>query len=404
MARTQFAMDEASCHFDALEGPRSAINLKHRLGSVVVIAIMAVLAQASGPTGIALWARCNEEFLKSLLPLPNGIPGKDVFRRVLCALNPDAFQRCFTAWVKTMVAEAAEATQSNQPTLAVDGKTLGRSHDAKKGLGPLHSVAVWASEYGITLAQVATDHKSNEITAIPQVLQLVDMKGAVITIDAMGAQKAIASQIVEGGGHYVLALEGNQEKLREAVLDRVIAQLENDCAGGNVRRHVTKETGHGRTETREYIQMPAPKTLPGLGNWKKRLTIGAVFVACVRSGKETTEMRLFLSSLPLGVKRFAKAVRNHWGIENRCHWSLDLTYREDESRIRDEHARENFAWLNRITLSLLKQHSGKTSLIMKRRSCAWNAKCILEVLGAQGSWLPLALLFPTSPGHRSGPE
>src|SRR5260221_708751 len=194
MARTRFTMDEVLCHFEELEDPRSEINRKHALESVIVIAIMGVLAQASGPTGIATWAKLNADFLQSLLPLPNGVPGKDVFRRVLCALKPDVFQQCFANWIKTLRANAAEITEIDQPTLAVDGKTLRRSHDTKKGLGPLHSVSVWASEYGITLAQVATDQKSNEITAIPQVLQLVDMKGAIITIDAMGTQKAIAEQ------------------------------------------------------------------------------------------------------------------------------------------------------------------------------------------------------------------
>jgi predicted transposase YbfD/YdcC len=385
MARTRFAIDEVLCHFEELEDPRSEINRKHRLVSVVVIAIMGVLAQASGPTGIATWAELNAEFLKSLLPLPNGIPGKDVFRRVLCALKPDAFQKCFANWLEAMRADAEAATGVEQPTYAVDGKTLRRSHDAKKGLGALHSVSLWASEYGITLAQVATEQKSNEITAIPAVLQLVDITGAIITIDAMGTQKAIAEQIVDGGGDYVLALKANQEKLHDAVIDYVIEQMGNDYANVEVRQHTTEDKAHGRIETRQYLQMPAPKTLPGFDNWKKLMTIGAVILTCVRGGRETTEMRFFISSLGLGVKRFAKAIRNHWGIENTCHWSLDVTYREDDSRIREANARENFAWLNRFTLSLIKQHPGKGSLAMKRRSCGWNPNFLLEVIAGKGS-------------------
>ncbi|MBS0263654.1 MAG: ISAs1 family transposase [Planctomycetes bacterium] len=385
MSQTRFTMDEVLCHFEELEDPRSEINRKHPLVSVVVIAILGVLAQANGPTAIAGWARIHAEFLKGLLPLPHGIPGKDVFRRVLCALKPEVFQQCFANWIQTLRQDAAEATGVDEPTFAVDGKTLRRSHDAKKGLGPLHSVSVWASEYGITLAQVATDEKSNEITAIPQVLRLVDLKGAIITIDAMGTQKAIAKQIVEGGGNYVLALKKNQEKLHDAVVDYVIEQMDNDFADIKVRRQTTEEKGHGRLEKREYIQMPAPTTLPGFENWQGLATIGLVILTCLRNGKETTELRFFISSLPLGVKRFAKAVRNHWGIENTCHWSLDVTYREDESRIRDVNARENMAWLNRFTLSLLKQHPGKGSLIMKRRSCGWSPHFMLEVLAAQQS-------------------
>jgi predicted transposase YbfD/YdcC len=383
MARMRIAIDELLCHFEELEDPRSEINRKHPLESVIVIALMGVLAQASGPTGIAVWAKLNVEFLQSVLPLPNGAPGKDVFRRVLCALKPDVFQQCFANWIKTLRADAAKATEIDQPTLAVDGKTLRRSHDTKNGLGPLHSVSVWASEYGITLAQVATDQKSNEITAIPQVLQLVDMTGAIITIDAMGTQKAIAEQIIDGGGDYVLALKRNQEKLHDGVVDYVIEQMDNDFANVTVRQFVTEETGHGRAEKREYFQLPAPKTLPGFESWKKLTTIGLVILTSVRNGKETTELRFFLSSLALGIKRFAKAIRNHWGIENTCHWSLDVTYREDESRIRHVRARENFAWLNRFTLSLLKQHSGKGSLIMKRRSCGWNPQFMLQVLKTQ---------------------
>lgn len=385
MVRTQLSIDEVLCHFEELEDPRSEVNRKHPLVSVVVIAIMGVLAQATGPTGIATWAKFNADLLTSLLPLPHGVPGKDVFRRVLCALKPDAFQQSFANWIAALRADAELATEVDRPTYAVDGKTLRRSHDNKKGLGPLHSVSVWASEYGITLAQVATDEKSNEITAIPAVLQLVDLNGAIVTIDAMGTQKAIAEQIVEGGGDYVLALKRNQEKLHDAVVDYAIEQMENDFADVAARQHVTQERGHGRYEKRHYIQMPAPDTLPGIGNWKKLLTIGMVILTTIRNGKETTELRFFISSLGLGVKRFAKAVRNHWGIENTCHWSLDVTYREDDSRIRDVRARENFAWLNRFTLSLLKQHPGKGSLAMKRRSCSWNPQFLLEVLTGERS-------------------
>jgi predicted transposase YbfD/YdcC len=385
VARTQFSIDEVLSHFQELEDPRSEINRKHPLVSVVVLSIMGVMAGATGPTGIATWGKLNADFLMSLLPLPNGIPGKDVFRRVLCALKPDTFQRCFANWIETLRAAAELATEVEQPTYAVDGKTLRRSHDAKKGLGPLHSVSIWASEYGITLAQVATDQKSNEITAIPAVLQLVDLKGAIVTIDAMGTQKAIAEQIVDGGGDYILALKRNQETLHDAVVDYLIEQMENDYADVTVRQHVTEDKAHGRVEKRQYIQMPAPKTLPGMANWKNLTTIGVVILTALRDGKETTELRFFISSLALGVKRFAKAVRNHWGIENTCHWSLDVTYREDDSRIREEQARQNFAWLNRFTLSLLKQHTGKGSLAMKRRSCGWQPQFMLEVLAGKRS-------------------
>lgn len=373
------SLDEIVAHFEELEDPRSTINLQHPLVSVVVIALMAVLAGANGPTAIAKWAAMKQEFLLKMLNLPHGIPRKDVFRRVLMALKPGAFQACFVNWLQSLRAKAIAATGVEQPILAVDGKTARRSHDRAKGLGALHSVTVWASEFGLSLGQVTCAEKSNEITAIPELLRLVDIKGAIITIDAMGTQKAIAAQIVDSEADYVLALKGNQETLHQAVIDYVDEQAENDFANVKARQHKTRETAHGREETRTYIQMPVPNSLPMLALWTGLKSIGMVISQCIRNGKETTEIRYYISSLDVGVRRFAHAVRSHWGIENSCHWSLDITYREDESRIRQEHIRENFAWLNRFTLSLLKQHPGRDSIVMKRRSCGWNENFMMEV-------------------------
>jgi predicted transposase YbfD/YdcC len=378
--RVPVVVQEVVEHFKALEDPRSEVNRLHPLPSVIVIAIMAVLAGANGPTAIACWAESKAEFLLQWLDLPHGIPRKDVFRRVLATLKPDAFQACFTMWLTALRAAAAKATGVERPTLAIDGKTLRRSHDRRRNLGALHSVSVWASEFGLTLAQVATEEKSNEITAIPTLLSLVDIEGAIITIDAMGTQTAIAEKIIEGKGDYLLALKGNQGTLHDAVIDYVQEQAKTDFRGVAARRHETYEEKHGRIERRIYIQMPAPKSLPGFANWKGLLSIGIAYLCCLRDGKETREIRYFISSLPVKVRQFANAVRSHWGIENACHWCLDVTYREDDSRIRDRHLRENFAWLNRLTLSLLKQHSSKDSVAMKRRACGWNEKYMLQVL------------------------
>jgi hypothetical protein len=215
----RIGVDEIIRHFRGLEDPRSTINRQHPLDSVVVIALMAVLAGAAGPTAIAKWAALKEEFLVKALDLPHGVPRKDVFRRVLMVLKPAAFQACFADWLRALRATAAAATGVQQPVLAVDGKTVRRSHDRKSGLGALHSVSVWASDFGLSLGQVACAEKSNEITAIPELLRLVDIKGAIITIDAMGTQKAIAAQIIDGEADYVLALKGNQETLYEAVME-----------------------------------------------------------------------------------------------------------------------------------------------------------------------------------------
>ena len=342
-------LDEVLVHFSELEDPRSEVNLRHPLESVVVIALMAVLAGASGPTAIAKWALIKAEFLTTLLPLPNGVPRKDVFRRVLSALQPETFQICFVNWLQSLRAAAAAATGIDQPVFAVDGKTLRRSHDQRKGLGALHSVSLWASDFGLSLGQVATEEKSPEITAIPELLKRVDLRGAIITMDARGTQKAIAKVILDGGADYVLAWKGNPEKLHDAVIESIDEQTRTDFAKIGARRHITQEKGHGREEIRHYVQMPAPKTLPGFELWPGLLTMGVARLSGVRDGKETAEIRDFISSLPRGVQRFAHAVRRHWAIENTCHWSLDLTYREDESRLRNQHLRENFAWLNRFT-------------------------------------------------------
>lgn len=374
------SLDEIEEYFESLEDPRSEINQKHPFVSVIVIAVMAVLAGAGGPTAIAAWASDKVTFLCQHLALPNGVPKKDVFLRVLSALRPEAFQACFFAWLESLRARVEEQTDVTQPILNVDGKTLRRSHDRKNGLGALHSVSVWAADFGMTLAQTACEEKSNEITAIPEVLQLVHIQGAIITIDAMGTQTAIAEQIVDSQADYVLALKGNQEGLYNSVTAYVNRQMENDFQGIGARRHVTNETAHGREETRHYIQMPVPADLPGQERWKGLKTIGVAMLTSVRDGKETCETRYFISSLPVGVKLFARAVRSHWSIENSCHWCLDFIYREDESRIRDEHLRENFAWLNRFTLSLLKQHPAKISQVMKRRRCGWSDHFLLEVL------------------------
>ena len=379
----RIGVDEVIAHFDKLEDPRSTINLRHPLVSVIVIAIMAVMAGASGPTSIAEWAVLKEELLLKLLLLPNGIPRKDVFRRVLMVLNPTNFQACFLAWLQSLRGKAATATGITQPVMAIDGKTLRRSHDRAHGLGALHSVTLWASEFGLTLAQVAIEEKSNEITAIPELLKLVDIKGAIITIDAMGTQTAIARQIIDGEADYVLALKGNQGSLYEAASQYVDKQMQNDFADVNVRRHTSTETSHGREETRTYVQMSVPKDLTGISRWAGLKTIGIAIVICTRSGKETVNIRYFISSLGIGIHRFANAVRSHWGIENSCHWCLDVTYREDESRIREKHLRENFAWLNRFTLSLLKQNGNGKSVAMNRRRCGWNDDVLVQILTGQ---------------------
>lgn len=376
-------LSEVVAHFETLDDPRSSINQKHPLVSVVVISLMAVLAGADGPTAIRTWAVSKKELLIKALDLPNGIPSRDVYRRVLMALKLGAFQACFAEWIKSLREKTHEKASQGEfkPSLAIDGKTLRGSHDRNNGIGPLHLVSVWMTDNGITLGQVATDEKSNEIKAIPQLLRLVDIKGAIITIDAMGTQTAIAKEIIDNGGEYILPVKRNQGRAHDAVVDYVHDHIQDDFARVTMRRHVEHSKGHGRQETRSYTQLPAPKHLKATGRWKGLKTIGVVHYQCVQRGKSSSEVRFYISSLPLGVKQFARAVRKHWAIENTCHWSLDVTYREDAQRARDRQLAENLAWLRRLTLSLLKQHPGKDSLVMKRRMCGWNDRFLLQVLG-----------------------
>jgi predicted transposase YbfD/YdcC len=371
---------EIANYFADLPDPRASVNRLHPLPSVLVIAIMAILAGAKGPTGIARWARTKELFLRNCLPLPHGVPCKDVFRIVLSRLSPQLFQRCFAQWLESLKLQALAADEITRPIYAVDGKTHRRSHDHAHGLGALHTVTIWASELGLSLAQVACAEKSNEITAIPELLQLVDIGGAIITIDAMGTQKEIAQEIIARQADYVLALKGNQAQLHDEVLDYIGHHLDTDFAGVNVRRYTESEVSHGRAETRTYMQFPVPEEVTKSKEWAKMKTIGMATRCYIQDGEDYSDVRYYISSLGMGVKRFARAVRQHWGSENGCHWTLDITFREDESRIRGAQIRENFAWLNRLALSLLKQHPEEASIAMKRQSCGWDDNYLLQVL------------------------
>lgn len=370
--------------FDDLPDPRSNVNRLHRLGDVIVIAICAVIANADGPTAIAHWAKLNAVWLRRHLALSNGIPGKDTFRRVLGLLPPAAFQRCFGQWLQTLQVPADEEA-GNKRHIAIDGKALRRSHDRKNGLGPMHIVSAWASDFGITLGQVATEEKSNEITAIPQLLQVIDVEDAIVTIDAAGCQKTIAAKIVEGKGDYVLALKGNQEKLFRDVELLLLARMQDNFAGCPVSRHVEVEQGHGRLESRTYYQMTVPSHLRGRSEWKGLKTIGAAVRVYEENGIEKRDIRYYISSLRRNGQQFARAVRNHWGIENSLHWSLDMIYREDESRVRHRTFADNLSWLRRLTLSLIKQHPGKQSNIMKRRMAGWSLDFLMQILIGKGT-------------------
>jgi predicted transposase YbfD/YdcC len=363
--------------FSDLPDPRSHVNRRHILGEIIVMSIMAVIAGAEGPKAIGLWAKNHESWLMKLLSLPGGIPSHDTFGRVLMALKPAAFQACFERWLRRV---SAKHDNGEREIIAIDGKTLRGSHDRAAGLGPLCLVSAWSVRRGISLGQLATDEKSNEITAIPELLDTIDVNKAIVTIDAAGCQKSIASQIYLSGGDYVLALKANQGGLHAAVVEYVNAQIEDDFKSAKARSYTERVNGHGRKDELAYYQMPMPHHLAGRAGWHGMQTIGVVVRMSERGDTFTSDVRYYISSLRMGVKLFAACARGHWGIENTLHWCLDVTFREDDCRVRNRILAENVAWLKRFAISLLKQVNDKESIAMRRRIAGWNPDYILKVL------------------------
>jgi predicted transposase YbfD/YdcC len=371
-------VDSIVDEFRDLIDPRSHINRRHLLGDLIVICIMAVVAGADGPKAIGTWAENKDAWLKKRLQLPHGIPSHDTIGRLLATLKPSAFQSCFEAWI-AKASPNDNGSDLNQ--IAIHGKVLRRSHDRSKGLGPLWLVSARAVDRGISLGQLATDEKSNEITAIPELLDRIEIKDAVITIDAAGCQREIAKKIIDGKGDFVLALKGNQGKLHDAVTQYIIQQMENDFADIDARKHVEKIKGHGREDEITYYQMPVPVDLPNKQKWAGLKTIGVAIRQSESGSKSSTDVRFYIASIGMGVKHFARYVRGHWAIENTLHWCLDVTFREDENRVRNRTAANNLAWLKRFGLSLLKQQTDKHSIAMRRRIAGWNIDYLAQVLG-----------------------
>jgi predicted transposase YbfD/YdcC len=310
--------------------------------------------------------------------LPFGIPSHDTFARVFALLDPLAFQEGFKNWVQALV----DATEGR--VIAIDGKTLRHSFDHAKNKSALHLVGAWAAENNLILGQQAVDRKSNEITAIPQLLEMIDVSGAIVTIDAMGCQKEIAAKIVEKKGDYVLALKGNQENLHHDVKNLFLKALENDFEGLKHQNCRTTDRGHGREATRVYYVVEVPEDLAKrYPEWKGLKTLGlAISERQVGDATPTVEMRFYLSSLNAKVKTFARAVRGHWKIENQLHWVLDVSFHEDTSRLREGHAPENLALIRRMAVSLLqKETTAKQGVAGKRKKAGWDDDFLVKVLG-----------------------
>jgi predicted transposase YbfD/YdcC len=327
------------------------------------------------------WAKAKKDWLGQFLELPNGIPSRDCLRRVLSALKPEAFQECFQRWIAESLTGDADGSHR---TIAIDGKTMRRSHDRAGGLGPLHLVSAWASEQGIALGQIATEEKSNEITAIPELIDQIDIQGAVVTIDAMGCQKEIAKKIKGGGGDYVLAVKDNQPKLHQAIQEFFVEAMEDDLGPVSHRRHETHETGHGRMDDRYYYLAKLPDDFAFKKQWPGVKAIGmAIRITEKSDGTTSEDVRYFIASRYLSGKRFAQSVRGHWAIENSLHWVLDVTFNEDQSRARERHLADNLSWLRRFGVSLLKQHPWKDSIKGKSQIAGWSNDFLMQVLATQ---------------------
>ncbi len=361
-------------HFASLTDPRRR-KVTHPLINIVTIALCAVIAGADDFVTIAAWGRQKRAWLARFLDLSNGIPSHDRFNAVFKALKPAEFERCLLGWVTSL----HEATAGQ--LVAIDGKTLRQSFDKAEAKSAIHMVSAWATASHISLGQVVVEEKSNEITAIPKLLGILDVCGCLVTIDAMGCQTEIAEKIVEGKADYVLAVKGNQPTLHDGIVAFFLDHMDDDFARVKVSRHETKEHGHGRDEHRTYYVCDVPDDLPDRARWEGLKRIGIAISDTVRSGKPCDDVRYYILSKKLNARSFGAAVRGHWGIENSLHWQLDMSFGEDRSRIRKGHADANFAIVRRMALSLLKnEKSQKVGVKTKRLTAGWNDDYLGQVL------------------------
>lgn len=364
-------------------------NKRHKLIDIIAIAILATICGAEHFTEMEQWGEANEDWLRTFLELPNGIPSHDTFGDVFARLAPAEFNKCFISWVEAI------RTATDGEVIAIDGKTLRRSHQRRKGVGAIHLVSAWARSNRLTLGQVKVDGKSNEITAIPELLRLLHLKGCIVTIDAMGTQKEIAELICEKGADYVLALKDNQPNLK-AEVEGIFAA---ECAAQKEEQKSkkqsspkaadvfeTSESGHGRVETRRVYSLEAPEWLRDKEQWSRLSSLIMVEARRELNDQTSTERRYYLSSLAPDANRAAEAVRGHWGIENSSHWILDVAFDEDDSRVRVGNAPENLALVRKLTHNLLQQETTlKRGIQTKRLKAGWDRSYLLKILNVKPS-------------------
>jgi predicted transposase YbfD/YdcC len=353
-------------HFQGLQDPRVERARKHPLINIVFLTVCGVLSGANSIAGIHEFALDRRRWLARYLDLTQGIPSEDTIGRVLARLDPGAFEKCLLSWVQAVQEVTAHRL------VAIDGKTLRGSADRGRGRAAIHMVSAWATENALSLGQVVVGEKTNEITAIPELLQLLEISGALVTIDAMGCQRAIADQIRERGADYVLPVKENQPTLYEQVEGAIAEALEQDAE--DIEEHQTVETGHGRQETRTYALFPKPDSVDPEGVWRDLSAVGIAISERVDGrGRGSIESRYYILSRQLSVQEFAAAVRGHWGIENNLHWQLDVSFREDECRVCRDHAPANLSVIRRFALGLLKRETScRKGIEIKRLKCASN--------------------------------
>ena len=362
-------------HFDALVDPRIERTKLHLLRDIVMLTICAVICGADGPSDVEQYGHEKYEWLKTFLDLPNGIPSHDTIGRVLARIEPAHFQACFLRWMQAI------CHLSSGEVVPIDGKTLRHSYDTELDQPAIHMVSAWATTNRMVLGQLNVAEKSNEITAIPELIDALDLTDCVVTIDAIGCQKEIAKRIIEKEADYVLALKGNQGHLYDDVIQVFDTLLKQNTTPSSLDYYETVDTGHGRTEVRRYWTTSSLDTLRTKEQWQGLQTIGLVESERSLNGEMTTEQRYYILSLANNARIFGTSVRAHWGIENLVHWVLDVAFREDMSRIRMDHGPENFALIRHIALNLLRQETSfKGSIKTKRLKAGWNNTYLAKVL------------------------
>ena len=370
-----------SDHFRDVTDPRRGEPV-YPLDEILFIAICAVICGADDFVAIAKFGRTKKEWFAKYLDLSEGIPSHDRFNAILALVRPEEFEKCLLQWVTAL----QDITDGQ--IVAIDGKTLRRSYDKASRKSAIHMVSAWATENHISLGQVVVDAKSNEITAIPKLLELIEVSGALVTIDrapsqglGRGCQTEIAAKIIEAEADYCLAAKGNQPTLHNGLIEFFDDHLEDDFARYPVRRFETNEKAHGREDLRSYLICPVPESLPDAARWKNLKAIGIAINNTMRDGVMVIAIRYYILSRYVSGKRFAEAVRSHWGIENNLHWQLDVTFSEDLSRIRKGHADTNFSTLRRTALSLLKREAtAKVGIKNKRLTAGWDEAYLEKVL------------------------